>query len=71
VMASNGTCDEAADRIEALEKDAARLDWLAAHPLMTQMHFGDRVETGYCYIVSGHAGLTLRDILDTMQKHQP
>jgi hypothetical protein len=55
-------------RVEELEKDAARLDWLSSNPRMTEIHMGDKVESGHAYVVTGHSMWTLRQILDACMR---
>jgi len=55
-------------RVEELEQDEKRLNWLSANPRMTEIRMHDKIELGHAYVVTGHSMWTLRQILDACMK---
>lgn len=56
-----------AQEIEILKRDAARLDWLEAHPLPGQVHGGseDGIQAKF-WAISCHPQWTLREAIDAV-----
>jgi hypothetical protein len=48
--------------------DTERLDWLARHPRLAEVVVNGVVTDCYFYAVSGHPGLSLREIIDAAMR---
>lgn len=66
------TATDAAEAIESLRADSARLDHMEAHCRRnaTVMMSGGATDEGHAYVVAGNARYNLREMLDTLMAHE-
>ena len=50
--------------LAAAKRDGERLDWLQAHPRLSEMHIEGKVVNCYAYAIAGHSKWTLRELID-------